>query len=233
MNALDARPLAVVTGASRGLGRAIADELGKDHDLLLGGRDHDALGKVVASSGGRAWPVDLVDSGALEAATRGVNTLDVLVHNAAVWSAGTVSDTATQTWREMFEVNLFAVVELTRLLLPALRVARGHVVIINSTASVNAATGQAAYAASKSALRAFGEVLRSEEQAHGLRVTAVQLGRTDTDMQRAVRAAEKGPYEPHRYLQPGDVAAVVRAVIDAPVSAPIFDLAVRPPMPAT
>ncbi|MHA6631459.1 SDR family oxidoreductase [Pseudonocardia sichuanensis] len=233
MNEVDPRPLAMVTGASRGIGQAIATELSTDHDVLLGGRDHDALSRTAAGCGGRAWPVDLTDHQALHAATRDIHHLDVLVHNAAIWSAGPVADTATNAWREMFEVNVFAVVELTRLLLPALRVAHGHVVLINSTVNAGTSAGQVAYAASKSALHAFGDVLRSEEQKHGLRVTSIRLGRTDTDLQRAVRATETGPYEPHRYLRTADVADVIRAVISTPTTAPIFDLVVRPPMPAT
>lgn len=233
VNASETRPLAMVTGASRGLGRAIATELATDHDVLLGGRDHHVLSKTAAGCGGRAWPVDLTDHDALHAATRDIHRMDVLVHNAAIWSAGPVAGTATNAWREMFEVNLFAVVELTRILLPALRVARGHVVLINSTVNADVSAGQGAYAASKSALHAFGDVLRSEEQKHGLRVTSIQLGRTDTDLQRAVRATETGPYEPHRYLRTADVADVIRAIISAPTTAPIFDLVVRPPMPAT
>ncbi|MGH3585150.1 MAG: SDR family NAD(P)-dependent oxidoreductase [Pseudonocardia sp.] len=117
----DARPLAAVTGASRGLGHAIATELASDHDVLLGGRDQGALSSAAAGCGGRVWPVDLTDHDALRAATRDVRRLDVLVHNAAVWAAGSVADTTTEAWRDMFEVNLFGVVELTRLLLPALR----------------------------------------------------------------------------------------------------------------
>lgn len=233
MNVSDARPLAVVTGASRGLGHAIANELGADHDVLLGGRDQRALTKTAASCGGRPWPVELTDHDALRVATREIRSLDVLVHSAAIWSAGSVADTPMQTWREMFDVNVFAIVDLTQLLLPALRAAAGHVILINSTVNASSATGQAAYAASKSALRAFGDVLRTEEQVHGVRVTSIQLGRTDTDMQRAVRAAERGRYEPHRYLQPSDVADTIRSIIAAPATAPIFDLVIRTPMPAT
>ena len=89
--------------------------------------------------------------------------------------------------------------ELTRLLLPALRTARGYVILINSGAGLRANPGWGAYAASKFALRAFGDVLRAEEP--DLRVTSVHPGRIDTPMQRAVRAAEGGDYEPERYLR--------------------------------
>jgi NAD(P)-dependent dehydrogenase (short-subunit alcohol dehydrogenase family) len=124
------------------------------------------------------------------------------------------------------EVNLVAVVELTRLLLPALRTARGHVVLINSGAGLRANPGWGAYAASKFALRAFGDVLRAEEP--DLRVTLVHPGRTDTPMQRAVRAAEGGDYEPERYLHPDSVAGAVLVAVTAPPDAHLTDVVLRP-----
>src|SRR5204862_139389 len=79
------RPLALVTGASRGIGAAVARALAPTHDLLLGGRDADALGAVAADlAGARAWPVDLTDPGALATAVAGIDRLDVLVHSAGI-----------------------------------------------------------------------------------------------------------------------------------------------------
>jgi NADP-dependent 3-hydroxy acid dehydrogenase YdfG len=222
----------VVTGASRGLGRAIAADLAIDHDVLLGGRNVQTLSQTASRCGGRAWPVELTDNDALRASDQGHTQSrrsgTQRRHLVRRSDCGYCDDYVAQ----IFDVNMFAIVELTRLLIPALRAAGGHVVLINSTVNASAA-GQAAYAASKSALRAFGDALRAEEQAHGVRVTSLRLGRTDTGIQRAVRAAEMGRYEPHRYLQPKDVADTIRAVITAPAAAPIFDLVVRPPMPAT
>ena len=159
-----ARPLALVTGASRGIGAAVAGALAPTHDVLLGGRDADALGAVAAGlPGARPWPVELTDPTELADAVADIDRLDVLVHSAGIGPLGTVEDSPAEQWRQTFEVNVVAVAELTRLLLPALRAARGRVVCINSGAGFTARPGWASYAASKFALRAFADALRAEE----------------------------------------------------------------------
>jgi NADP-dependent 3-hydroxy acid dehydrogenase YdfG len=222
------RPLALVTGASRGIGAAVAAALAPTHDLLLGGRDATALGAVAARLGDRAlpWPVDLTDPDALAGATERIDELDVLVHSAGVGLLGTVAELDVATWRRQFEVNVVAVAELTRLLLPALRAARGTVVCVNSGAGLAARPGWGSYAASKFALRAFADALRGEEP--DLRVCSVHPGRVDTDMQRAVVAHEGGTYEGSRYLRPESVAATVLTAVTAGRDAHITDLVVRP-----
>jgi NADP-dependent 3-hydroxy acid dehydrogenase YdfG len=124
-----------------------------------------------------------------------------------------------------------AVAELTRLLLPALRAARGRVVLVNSGQGKNSRAHWGPYAASKHALRAFADVLRAEEEPHGLRVTSVYPGRTATDMQRAVRAAEGGSYDPAAYLRPEVVADAVRYAATAPRDAHLAELDVKPATP--
>lgn len=222
------RPLALVTGASRGIGAAVAAALAPTHDLLLGGRDAAALAGVAARLGDRAlpWPVDLTDPAALAGATERINELDVLVHSAGVGLLGTVAELDVETWRRQFEVNVVAVAELTRLLLPALRATRGTVVCVNSGAGLAARPGWGSYAASKFALRAFADALRGEEP--DLRVCSVHPGRVDTDMQRAVVAHEGGTYDASRYLRPESVAAVVMTAVTATRDAHLTDLVVRP-----
>jgi len=223
------RALALVTGASRGIGAAVARALTPRYDLLLGGRDGDALAAMAGElPGSRPWPVELTDPDALTAATAGIASLDVLVHSAGVSDIGAVADTPAAVWRRQFEVNVVAVAELTRLLLPALRAARGHVVLINSGAGLDARPGWGAYAASKFALRAFGDSLRAEEAPNGVRVTSVHPGRTATDMQRAVRVAEDGPYEPAHYLSPESVAGAVLVAVTAPQDAHLTQIVLRP-----
>lgn len=221
------RPTALITGGGRGLGAAIARELAPDHDLLLGGRTEHSLGAIVAElPGATPWPVDLLDDDAVARACSGIDRLDVLVHNAGVASLGTVADCDIARWREMFDANVFAVVALTRLLLPALRAANGHVVLINSGSGLVAKAGWGAYAASKFALRAFGDVLRQEEPA--LRVTSVHPGRIDTDMQRAIVAEEGGEYRPDRLLRPESVAQAVGHAIRTPADAHPTEIVLRP-----
>lgn len=226
---MDSRPLALVTGASRGIGAAIARSLSSTHDLLLGGRDQDSL-RLLAQElpGAQPWPVELVDRDAVADAAAGIERLDVLVHSAGTVELGTISDTPADSWRRTFELNLFAVTELTRVLLPALRAAHGHVVLINSGAGLAARPNWGAYAASKFALRAFADVLRAEEASNGVRVTSVFPGRTATDMQRGVRRAEGGEFEPERYLRPESVADCVVSAVRASGDAHPTEVVLRP-----
>ncbi|TDD41014.1 SDR family oxidoreductase [Nonomuraea terrae] len=219
------RPTALVTGASRGVGAAVARALAPTHDVLLGGRDEQALAALAAElPGGRAWPVEL--TAVTEADVAGVERLDVLVHSAGVAELGRLADQPADAWRRTMEVNVVAVAELTRLLLPALRRAGGHVVCVNSGAGLRANPEWGVYAASKFALKAFADALRLEEPA--LRVTTVYPGRVDTDMQRGVRDYEGGPYEPGKYLKAETVARAVLAAVTAGPDAHLTDLTLRP-----
>jgi NADP-dependent 3-hydroxy acid dehydrogenase YdfG len=225
----DDRPRALITGASRGIGAAIAQALAPTHHLLLGGRDRAAL---VDAAGGLAsavpWVVELTDSDAMARAADDIQQLDVLVHSAGVWAPGLIGETGPDTWRRLFEVNVFAVAELTRLVLPALRAAQGRVVVINSSAGTRVARGRAAYAASKFALRAFADGLHAEEAEHGVRVTSIYVGRAATDMQRQVRDAEGGAFEADRYLAPESVARAVLAAVSAAPDAHLTEIVIHP-----
>ncbi|GAA2335121.1 SDR family oxidoreductase [Saccharopolyspora halophila] len=224
------RPIALVTGASRGIGAAVARELSNTHDLLLGGRDTDALQTLANELPGHAepWAVELTDHDAVAEKVAGIDRLDALVHSAGLVEIGPVSDMTGDAWRRTFELNLFAVTELTRLALPALRAASGHVVLVNSGAGLAAKPNWGTYAASKFALRAFADVLRAEESANGVRVTSVFPGRTATDMQRELRAQEGGTYEPEQYLQPESVARPVVSAVQATPDAHLTEIILRP-----
>jgi NADP-dependent 3-hydroxy acid dehydrogenase YdfG len=176
----------------------------------------------------RPWIADLADAESLGARVPDVDTLDVLVHSAGVGTIGPLPDTSVRVWRETLSVNVIAVAELTRLLLPALRAARGHVVLVNSGQGIRPSPGWGAYAASKFALRAYADVLRAEEESSGVRVTTVFPGRTATDLQRRVRAAEGGQYRPADYLRPESVADAVRFAVTAPADAQVPELVIRP-----
>lgn len=221
-------PLALVTGASRGIGAAIARRLAGEYELLLGGRDAEALAALAGElPAARPWVVELTDPAALRAATAGVRRLDVLVHAAGVLHLGPLAEATPQRWHDSFAVNVIAVAELTRQLLPALRAAAGHVVLINSGSGLRANPRWGVYAASKFALSAYADVLRGEEEPHGLRVTSVHPGRTATDMQRSVRRFEGGPFEPEHYLRPESVAQAVHAAVTASPDAHVHEIVIR------
>jgi NADP-dependent 3-hydroxy acid dehydrogenase YdfG len=224
---MTSRPTALITGASRGIGAAVAAALAPTHDLLLGGRDVEALKAAAEQYPGAApWAVELTDPTALTAACGAIDRLDVLVHSAGVATLGALAETTLDVWRTTFEVNVVAVAELTRLLLPALRAAAGQVVLINSGAGLRANPNWGAYAASKFALRAYADVLRAEEPR--LRVTTVYPGRTATDMQRDIRRSEGSDYVPSEYLTPESVAQAVSYALLAPADAHVNEVVIRP-----
>ncbi|MEV0582365.1 SDR family oxidoreductase [Nonomuraea sp. NPDC050310] len=219
------RPIALVTGASRGVGEALARALAPTHRLILGGRDRTLLDRLAADlPDARPWPVEL--TGITPADVAGIDRLDLLVHSAGVVTLGPMAETPAEVWRRTMEINVVAVAELTRLLLPALRAARGHVVCVNSGAGQRANPGWVSYAASKFALRAFADGLRLEEPE--LRVTTVYPGRIATDMQRGVREMEGGAFEPEKYLDPDTVARAIVAAVTAGPDAHLTELTIRP-----
>ena len=223
------RPTALVTGASRGIGRAIAVDLGRTHHVLVGGRDRDAVAEVVDSlPAASPFLADLTDEAAVAQAVARVKSLDVLVHSAGILAHyGPFAEATTDRWRTVMDVNLIAPATLTRLLLPALRQAHGLVVFINSGAGLNAGRGMSVYAASKFALTALADALRADE-AGRIKVTTIHPGRTATAMQAELRAAEGGSYTPGDYLDADDVARAVRLAVDLPAGASLSSLRINP-----
>ncbi|OBI79352.1 SDR family oxidoreductase [Mycobacterium sp. E740] len=219
-------PTAMITGASRGLGAAIAAALAETHTLFLAGRPSAELDAVAEQFGATTWPVDLADVSSIEAAVEPIVELDVLIHNAGVAYPGRVSESSVDEWRATMEVNLVGAVALTLALLPTLRAARGHVLFVNSGSGINASPGLASYSASKFALRSFADSLRADEPS--LRVTSVHPGRIATEMQEGLVAYEGGSYDPSRFLSPQSVAKVIADAVHTPPDAHVHEVIVRP-----
>ena len=217
---------ALITGASRGIGAAIADALAPTHALLLAGRPSPALQATAQRLGASTLPLDVTDTDTIAAAAAAVGELDVLVHNAGVAFPGRVAESTVHEWRTTFDVNVVGAVAVTLALLPALRRAQGQVVFINSGSGRTASENMAAYSASKFALRAFADSLRLSEPT--LRVTTVYPGRTDTDMQRELVSFEGGEYDADRFLRADTVAAAVARAIDTPPDGHLHEVILRP-----
>lgn len=216
----------MITGASGGLGSALADALAPTHTLLLAGRPSSRLDAVAERLGATTWPVDLADPDSLAAVVEPIVELDVLIHNAGVAYPGRVAETSVDEWRSTMAVNVVGAVALTLELLPALRAARGQVVFINSGAGINPSPGLASYSASKFALRGFAGSLRADEPS--LRVTSIHPGRIDTDMQQDLIAYEGREYRAEEFLSPQTVARVTADAINTPADAHIHEVIVRP-----
>ncbi len=230
-NATATRKTALVTGGSRGIGRAIAHELGKDHHILVGGTSPDTVADAVQSlPSAEPFVADLTDAEELAAAWKRVEAegLDVLVHSAGVAWAAEIGEADPAQWQRMFEINVFAVAELTRLALPALRDAGGQVIAINSGAGHSSRAGNGLYSGSKFALRAFTDALRDEESGR-VRVTSIHPGRVDTSMQEQLqRSMGNDDYDGSIYVAPESVAATVRLAVDMPPESVVPELSIRP-----
>ncbi len=213
----------LITGATRGIGRALVDALAPSHEVIALGRSAAALASLPVA---QRIVADLANPAALADAMPPIDRLDGVVHSAGIAVLGPVSTVDTAQWTRQFVVNVVAPAELTRLLLPALRTAGGSVVFVNSGQGQRVKARWAGYAASKFALRAVADALRLEEPM--LRVTTVYAGRTATDMQRGVRAFEGAEYAEGDYMRPTTVAAAIAQVLDAPPDATATELTLRP-----
>ncbi|WP_211348911.1 SDR family oxidoreductase [Nocardioides litoris] len=224
----------LVTGAGSGIGAALADRLHARGDelVLLARSDERAAALAERYAGARTLVADLADPASLEDLDlSGLDRLDSLHHVAGVVDLAPVADLTVGAMQEHLAVNLVAPAALTRPLLPALRRARGLVVLVNSSAGLTANAGWAAYAASKFGLRAFADALRAEEVEHGVRVTTVFPSRTVTPMQEKVHEQEGRTYDASRWISAATVAETVLHVLDLPADATIPEVTVRPVVP--
>lgn len=226
-------PTHLITGAGSGIGAALAQRLAdRGDDLWLLARDAGRAAQLRDRfPGARTLVGDLDEPARLSWAfghQEPPARIDSLIHVAGVVELGTVADTPVSAWRQQFDVNTIAPAELTRLMLPALRTARGHVVFVNSGAGLRVSPGWGAYAASKFALRALADAVRAEEHENGVRVTTVYPGRTATPMQEKVHRQEGEEYDASQWIDPASVATTILAALDLPRDADLIELTVRP-----
>ncbi|WP_258933771.1 SDR family oxidoreductase [Nesterenkonia pannonica] len=227
--------VALITGGTRGIGRAIAADLGRDHRIIVGGSDAERVRSAAeeltrAGFDASGWTADLSDVGSIADAFAQLNLtrLDVLVHSAGVAWLQPVAEASAEEWQRMFSVNLFAVAELTRAALPLLRASHGQVVSINSGSGFVARVNSAMYSGSKFALRAFTDSLREEERGQ-VRVTSIHPGRVDTDMQAALQQQSGSTdYDGSIYVSPQSIAETVRTAVDLDPASTVEELVIRP-----
>ncbi|MEU8568752.1 SDR family oxidoreductase [Streptomyces pathocidini] len=223
----------LITGAGSGIGTAVADRLTTRGDTLWllardAGRAKELEGRF---PGARTIVGDLATPEKLSWALSHQelpDRLDSLLHIAGVVELGAIGELTPRTWNAQLAANLVSPAELTRLLLPQLRAARGHVVFVNSGAGLRANPQWGAYAATKHGLKALADALRAEEHDSGVRVTSVYPGRTATPMQAKVHQQEGKAYDESRWIDPASVATTILAALDLPADAEVTDLSVRP-----
>jgi NAD(P)-dependent dehydrogenase (short-subunit alcohol dehydrogenase family) len=192
--------VAIVTGAGRGIGRAVATAFaGAGAMVALAARSSeqiDAVAREIAASGGAAVavPTDVTDMRAVTALAERVLTayghIDLLVTAAGAAAFGPLASFAMADWDAILEVNLRGAVLCCRAVLPAMMAqGRGTIINIGSVVTSRALTGSAAYTASKYALLGVSRVLAEEMRPHGVRVGVLSAGATDTPLWDAVPGA--------------------------------------------
>ncbi|WP_233257254.1 SDR family NAD(P)-dependent oxidoreductase [Promicromonospora sp. AC04] len=243
-----------MTGASRGLGRAIAEAaLQRGDRVAATARDLASLDDLVAEHGDAVVPLrlDVTDpdqaGAAVRAAVERLGRIDVVVNNAGYGLFGYVEEITPEQLREQLEVNLLGVLHVTQAALPVLRAqGSGHVVQVSSSSGVAAWPGLGGYSASKWALEGLTESLAQEVAGFGIHVTLVEPGPVDTAWrgESAVHAAQLPAYDalraaawhPPGSSSPADVARVVLAIVDAdepPLRILVGDLAADAVLPIT
>jgi NADP-dependent 3-hydroxy acid dehydrogenase YdfG len=232
--------VAFVTGASSGIGRAIACSLaGCSSRLALVGRRVEALKDVSDevrkfSPEVRCYECDLADYRELAGVARAVQTdfggVDIVVHSAGGFVSAKVDAASQSEFEYLYRVNLLAPCELTRLLASSLRSRNGQVVFINSSIARGARAGLSQYAATKSGLKSVADAFREEFNQDGVRVISIFVGRTATPMQKDIFEREGREYKPEQLLQPADIASVVINCLCLPPTAEVTEIDIRPMM---
>jgi NADP-dependent 3-hydroxy acid dehydrogenase YdfG len=232
--------IAVITGASSGIGAATARALaGEGYRTVLAARRLERLESLAAEIGAEAIALDVTDPDSVAALASLVDACDVLVNNAGgALGLEPIADADEEKWRWMFEANVLGTMRMTRALLPKLTASGdGHVVAVTSIAAIEPYRGGAGYNAAKHAQRATLRVLRQELLGEPVRVTEIAPGMVETEFS-LVRfggdeEAARRVYEGMQPLRAEDVAECIRWALAQPPHVNVDEIVVRPRDQAT
>ena len=214
--------IALVTGASRGIGAAIADELAAQGATVIGTATSDAgataIGERLAASGGHGRRLDVNEAGAIEALVEAVGkevgAISILVNNAGITRDNLLMRMKDEDWQAILDTNLTSVFRSCKAAMRGMMKARrGRIINIASVIGVTGNAGQANYAAAKAGIIAFSKSLAKEVGSRGVTVNVVAPGFIDTDMTRALPEAARegllGQIALGRLGEPADIARAV------------------------
>ena len=229
------RGVAVVTGASSGIGAATARQLSANgFDVVLGARRLDRLQTVADEVGGRALVLDVTDTASVTTFCDQVPECALLVNNAGgALGRDTVAEADEEEWRWMYDANVMGSMRMTRALLPKLEASGdGHVVMVGSIAGHDPYVGGAGYNAAKFGLRAMTKVLRLELLGKPVRVTSIDPGMVETEFSvvrfHGDQAKADAVYEGMTPLSADDVADCIMFAVTRPSHVNIDTMVVMP-----
>src|SRR6266567_1076865 len=236
-------PVAVVTGASSGIGAATAKALAsRGYHVIAGARRVERVRQVVGKSG-EAMRLDVTDKHSVEEFVRSIEKrykhVDVLVNNAGgALGLAPLAEASDDDWITMWQTNVLGLMYVTRACLPLLRKARhGHIVNIGSIAGFETYKGGAGYTAVKHAVRAISRTLRLELNGEPIRVTEIAPGLVETEFSvvrfHGDRKAAKAVYEGLKPLAAEDVADCIVFAVTRPAHVDIDEIVIRPVAQAT
>lgn len=228
----------VITGASSGIGAAIARCFAEEGaQLHLVGRNASALKLLAGETRRKTREVETyqADISTEEGTARLVSNLqsdcrrvDVLVHSAGIITTAPFDTALPEDFDRQYRTNVRAPYVITQGLLPMLRSSHGSVVFINSSAGLTTRPNISQYSATKHALKAVADGLRSEVNADDVRVLSIYPGRTASPQQVAIHQSEGKPYRPELLMQPCDVARVLIDALKVNRTAEVTDIHIRP-----
>jgi len=223
------RPTALITGASRGIGRAIAVRLATTYDLVIVAREQASLNETAAAARTvgaqvQSLPLDVSDSAAVATMLADVDA-DLLVNNAGVAVMRPFLEMTAEEWHRMVDVNINALYHVTRAVLPGMvKRGRGHVCTIGSIAGRNTFAGGTCYSGTKHFVMGFAESLMLEVRDAGVGVSVIMPGSVDTDL-------FPPGIDRTWMLEPDDVASAVAFAVSTPPHMLVHRLEVRPLSP--
>jgi NADP-dependent 3-hydroxy acid dehydrogenase YdfG len=230
-----ARPVAVVTGASSGIGAATARELaGQGFQVVLGARRLELTEKIAAEIDGVALPLDVTDVDSVAAFAAAIPSARVLVNNAGgAKGMASVRDAVEEDWRWMWETNVIGTLRLTRALLPALVASGdGHIVTVTSVAALETYDNGSGYTSAKHAQAALHRTLRGELLGEPIRLTEIAPGLVETEFSlvRFEGDAEKADkvYAGLTPLTADDVAEVIGFAVSRPSHVNLDTIVLKP-----
>ena len=233
-------PIALVTGASSGIGAASVRLLAaRGFETIAAARRLERCRELADEVGGRAIALDVTDPDSVAAMAAGIAELDAIVHCAGgAFDLEHAVDADLDVWRQMYEANVLGVVRVTQALLERLEASpRGHIVIVGSVAGVEVYPGGGGYTAAKHAVNAVVRTLRLELLGRPIRITEIAPGMVETEFS-LVRFGgdEQRAAEVYRGIDPlaaGDVAEVIAFTLERPENVNIDYVAVKPVAQAT